>query len=486
MTFTASDIYSLFRPSYCERRVFLRAHGEPQAEPSDFAKLLEELGQRHEAEHLSSFPDCLDLREGTIRERIQATSRAVEQGVSVIYQGVLQFDLPGTNSNVTGVPDFLIKDGNGYKIRDCKLSKHADEDRHPEIPFQLQLYGWLFERNFRTAPTLLEVYLGDGSILPIPYDGGAASLDLIRQVHTLSHQPTEPFSPVGWSKCSGCGFRPRCWGMAEESSDVALVPDVDQASAIALAQIGVNSIEQLLQRFDEKGLSELRKPRGKQMVRVGKSAKRILQQAEALRHNRELFLSTPQIPASDNMVMFDLEGLPPYLDELDKIYLWGTQVFGIRPGKYLAGLADFGPDGDRRGWEQFLTNSGAILDDYGDIPFVHWSHYETTKVKGYINRHGDKDGIGQRVLTNCVDLLKLTKNSLILPEYSYSLKVIEKRSGFKRTMADYGGEWSIVQYIRAIETNDENLRNQIMSDILTYNQEDLQATWAVLEWLKTK
>ena len=36
------------------------------------------------------------------------------------------------------------------------------------------------------------------------------------------------------------------------------------------------------------------------------------------------------IPMRDNYIMFDLEGMPPHLDELEKIYLWGMQVYGKR------------------------------------------------------------------------------------------------------------------------------------------------------------
>ena len=65
--------------------------------------------------------------------------------------------------------------------------------------------------------------------------------------------------------------------------------------------------------------------------------------------------------------MFDLEGLPPHFDELQKVYLWGMQVFGETPSDYIcstAGLATRGSsptvkegstDGDRQGWEGFLA-----------------------------------------------------------------------------------------------------------------------------------
>lgn len=104
----------------------------------------------------------------------------------------------------------------------------------------------------------------------------------------------------------------------------------------------------------------------------------------------------------------------------------------------------------------------------------------------YIERFGDDDGIAHRVLDNCLDLLDVVKNSLVLPVYSYSLKVIEQHIGFKRTMDEFGGQWSMAQYIKAVETEDKELRDKIMSEIVKYNEEDLKATWAVLEWLKSK
>lgn len=486
MILSASDFYTLYRPTKCERRVYLRAHKEPESEPSEFDKLLEELGRRHESNHLSSFDKFEDLREGSLEQRAKRTRQAVDNGAEVIYQGVLQSAFPDSSATVFGIPDFLIKDAGRYRIRDCKLARHADEERHPEIVLQLQLYGWLFESSLKQAPSALEVYLGDQSIAQILYSSSDYALEILEKIKSLASQTDEPYSPVGWSKCGACGFQERCWGIAESIKDVSLVYELDQGTAIALRQQGVNSIEELLARFTESSLSELKKARGQQVVRIGKAASRILLQARALLSGEEKLLAPLALPTSDNLVMFDLEGLPPNLDELDKIYPWGMQVFGKKPGKYMAGLAGFGRDGDRTGWEEFLTKSKSIFDEYGDIPFIHWAHYEATKVNAYITRYGDIDGIAQRVLNNCVDLLKITRQALVLPEYSYSLKVIEKRVGFKRTMDEYGGNWSIAQYIRAVETEDEKLQQQIMSQILKYNEEDLQATWAVLQWLKSK
>jgi predicted RecB family nuclease len=69
---------------------------------------------------------------------------------------------------------------------------------------------------------------------------------------------------------------------------------------------------------------------------------------------------------------------------------------------------------------------------------------------------------------------------------SYSLKVVEQYVGFKRTQDEFGGSWSMAQYILATETDDVARRDSLMSEILKYNCEDLAATWAVFEWLRNK
>ena len=486
MNLTPSHIYTLYTPSVCTRRVYLRAKNYSEAEPSPFQKLLDELGLRHEQNHLDTFEKYTDLQDGSIDQRVANTIDAVHNKADAIYQGVLRSVLPGTQESVFGIPDFLIRSDDGYVIRDCKLARKADDKHHTEILLQLELYGWLYEQTFQTPPAGLEVYLGDESILSLEYRGGNDALSVLQDIRRISLLPEEPFSPVGWTKCGACGFKARCWGMAEEQNDVALILGIDKDAAQALINDGVTRVNDLLSKYDADSLSNLKKPRGKSMVRIGKTAERILLEAEALRDNKEIQIAPVELPDSADMVMFDLEGLPPHFDELDKVYLWGMQVYGDNPSEFMPALAGFGTEGDREGWEQFLSYAQKIFNQYSEIPFVHWHHYETTKIKSYRDRYGDRDGIAQRVLDNCFDLLPITKKSLVLPVYSYSLKVIEQYAGYKRRMNEFGGDWSIVQYIRAVETEDQDLRQSIMKEILKYNEEDLQATWAVVKWLRSK
>jgi predicted RecB family nuclease len=44
----------------------------------------------------------------------------------------------------------------------------------------------------------------------------------------------------------------------------------------------------------------------------------------------------------------------------------------------------------------------------------------------------------------------------------------------------------MAKYIEATQTEDRKQRDDLMGQILTHNREDLEATWAVLNWLKSK
>jgi predicted RecB family nuclease len=482
-----ATIYSRHCPSPCELRPWLRAHEVPEAELGAYQQVLARLGRRHEANHLAGLGPITDLSAGTFAERIGRTGESIARGERAMYQPVLRSAtrIDGEEVRVVGIPDFLIRDGAAYRVRDCKLALHADEERHPEILRQLELYGWLFERTVGAPPTALEVVLGDSTIVEVPFDGGDRALAALHEIRRTTALDAPPYSPVGWTKCLGCGFRSRCWAEAEGRGDVALVYGVDQGLARALRQDGVTTIRGLLDRFDEATLAGVTRPWGGRTQKVGRKAGRILEQARATASNSMTVLFPPALPVADHYVMFGLEGVPPQLDELDKVYLWGTQVFGAATGDYRAAVAGFGPDGDRRGWEGFLAQSRAIFGIHGDIPFVHWHHYETTKIRAYMDRYGDDTGLAERVLRNCVDLLPITRDAVVLPDPSYSLKVVERRAGYRRTLDEYGGDWSIARYIEAVETDDEAAREAIMREILAYNREDLEATWAVMEWLRS-
>ena len=488
MRLTASDIVTLYRSTPCSLRVYLRQQGIEESGPSEFDRVLQTLGERHEATHLASLGPYEDLSLVTAEQRSQRTAEALRNRVPVIYQGELaaDTDLGGVAVTIVGRPDFLIWDNDGYIIRDSKLSLQVDEEHHPEITLQLQLYGWFYEQTIGLPPKLLQVHTGRGDIVDVPYDGGTAALSELTRIVALKRLAAEPYEPLGWTKCGGCGFSDHCLPRAEARKDVSLVMEVDQGLARKLHGDGIETAEQLATTFDAVRLSLVKRPWGDREQKVGKKAGKILIYADVLATGKERVLAPAAIPVHDNYVMFDLEGMPPHLDEIEKVYLWGIQVFGNRPTLFKGVTAAVGAGGDREGWEKFLAAAAGIFGEYGDIPFVHWAAYEKTHVKQYIAKYGDPDGIAARVLKNLLDLLPITRDAVALPLYSYSLKVVERYVKFKRRQEAYGGDWAMAKFIEATETGDESERDALMDEILMYNEEDLAATWAVFEWLRTK
>jgi predicted RecB family nuclease len=128
MRLTASDFVTYWRPSVCELRVFLHEKGEPEAEFGAFDEVMRRLGIRHEQEHLATLGPYLDLSDVQFDERVERTLEAIADKVPLIYQPVfvVRHRIAGTDVEIVGAPDFLILDGGGYVIRDCKMSRHIE------------------------------------------------------------------------------------------------------------------------------------------------------------------------------------------------------------------------------------------------------------------------------------------------------------------------------------------------------------------------
>jgi predicted RecB family nuclease len=486
MQLSSGHIYRAYRPKPCDLRLYLFNEGAPAAEPGAFEEVIRRLGERHEKAHLATFTNVTDVSVGTFEERRNRTLEAIVACTPIIYQPVFSavVTLGNRHCELIGIPDFLVREGDSYVIRDVKMARRLTEKEHAEIFWQLRFYGVLFELVTGEAPLRLEVFGGASKIVTI----GTATYDiveteLLRFVDVML-SGTPPFAPVGWTKCGGCAYHDTCWKQAESRNDVALVPKVDQNLVRALRDLGILNYNELLIRLDEPALAAVQKPWGQKTQKVGKAAGDILRSARALQSGKYIAIAAPDIPSGSNFVMFDLEGLPPHLDELEKIYLWGLQVYGDNPGVFTAATAGFGEDGDRQGWTDFLKHAAAIFATHGNIPFVHWHHYEKIKLKLYTERYGYPDGTAAMVLANLFDLLPAMQKAVALPLPSYSLKVVEKFVGFKRTQTEYGGDWAMAQYIEATEMEDEKARSKVIADILKYNEEDLGATWAVLAWLQ--
>lgn len=488
MHFRASDIFAYSRPSACGLRVYLRHHGVAEGPRSPFDDLLAALGEKHEKGHLRTLPAVMDLSGLSQDERERRTLLEIRAGAPALYQPRLRARIPldGEPCEIVGEPDFLIREGDGYLIRDSKLARRVGNGGSA-ITLQLQLYGWLYERATGRAVRGLEVHAGTGQIVPVRYDGGGAALGALRFLRGLRLAGEEPWEPVGWSKCGACGYRERCWSLAESRSEVALLPGVGQGLARKLRAAGVTSYHDLERASIDPAHEEIfYEKNGKEGMKLQRPFPAILRSARAMASGMAQPIAPPSLPDPADCVLFDLEGMSPFLDDLDKIYLWGLKTDGGNSARFQHALADFNVEGDRQGWQDFLDLAGRLLTERPSRRFIHWGPYEKTKLTLYASRFGDPDGTAARILASLFDLYKALTDSFALPVPSYGLKVIEKYVGFTRRLPEGRGDWAMARYIEAVEAPDPAVRSEIMKEILAYNEEDLDATGAVLEWMRSR
>jgi predicted RecB family nuclease len=174
------------------------------------------------------------------------------------------------------------------------------------------------------------VHAGGGEILDLAYDGGQPALDSVAEILSLRIVSQPPPDYVAASKCSGCPYLERCCPPVERGV-VGLVLGIDRGLLGEFQAHGVETIGQLLERFDGTSLVESERPRGKRRMKVGGKAARILAGARAIKSGEPIVLKPAIIPAHPNYVMFDLEGMAPQFDQVEKIYIWGMQVSGEDP-----------------------------------------------------------------------------------------------------------------------------------------------------------
>ena len=81
-----------------------------------------------------------------------------------------------------------------------------------------------------------------------------------------------------------------------------------------------------------------------------------------------------------------------------------------------------------------------------------------------------------------VDLYRVVRQGVRVSEESYSLKKIEHLFMPDRDGAITDGGSSIVAYEEWLETNDQ----QILDDIADYNEVDCVSTWRLRDWLEAR
>jgi len=473
----------------CNYHTIHNLRGTPKKEKTISIKALFKRGLSHEKDYLKKIKknnkNVVEINQSLSNEdQEKQTQKAIKNGADLIYQGCL------IENNWIGKPDFLIKKLNEkdepyYEVTDTKISSQVKVDHLMQVNSYVDLLtkyqdGVLGDKtnivlkNFKEKSFSLNETMNYFSINKEKYE------------NFLNSKSIDKIKPNKCSYCQFCDYQDACKSEWEKKDSLNLVAGIQRIEIQALEDSKILTMHKLA-GFDKK-----KKIEGIKDYRLTK----IIKQAELQVYNKktgenkyELFPVEPlrgfnRLPQKGSCdLFFDIEGAPSFVYEDGLQYLFGLHYIENDKAKSKFFWAH-----DREEEKQliidfldFVTNH---LSKYPDSYIFHYHNYEERAVKDLTSFHKVK----MRELDNLlikekfVDLYKCVKESMQCSSESYSLKDIEKFYKFERSGDVKTASESVDYYVEYIETKDK----KILDKIEKYNEEDVQSTMYLRNWLLDK
>jgi predicted RecB family nuclease len=201
-------------------------------------------------------------------------------------------------------------------------------------------------------------------------------------------------------------------------------------------------------------------------------------------------VDTPTVPRADVEVDVDMENIE------EGVYLWGalvTERLGSTATSEYHPFVTWDPltpdvetDNSLRFW-RWLTALRSAARDAGRS--FHAYCYNASAENTYLRKLGLAAGILDEIAAftqshEWVDMLRVVDNQLITGGGS-GLKVIAPIAGFSWDVDDAGGGESMLRYDVAVGSDDANEREGARRWLLRYNRGDVEATFALRDWLES-
>lgn len=495
IVYSASDLASAARCEYALLRDFDAKLGRGTAAVSVEDELLARtavLGDDHERRRLdrlrAQYGDEIAVigrpayTHAGLTAAAEATRRAIAKSAPVVYQAAM-FD-----GRFVGFADFLIRDGERYRVTDTKLARSA------KVTALLQLAAYadaLTAAGVPIAPDA-ELELGDGTVvryrlsdlMPV-YRTQRAQLQRLLDGHYAAGRA------VRWDddEVQACFRCPLCTEQLRAADDLLLVAGMRISQREKLIDVGITTIGELAaRRRPVPGLS-------------AGSLDKLTAQAELQIRQREsgaaqFEVADPQPLAllpepNPGDVFFDFEGDPLWTADGHQ---WGLE--------YLFGVLEGGPAGrfrplwahnridEREALKEFLALVAKRRRRYPNMHIYHYAAYEKTALLRLAGRYGVGEDEVDDLLRNgvLVDLYPLVRKSIRVGAESLSLKALEPlymgaqlRSGDVTTATD-----SITSYARYCELVAGGRADEaatVLKEIEEYNHYDCLSTRKLRDWL---
>ena len=495
MSITASMLYDYVQ---CPHRVWRDVWGpqeEKIQETNPFLELLWQRGIQHEEEVIQNIGQFVDLSEGTLNERYQATLQEMRKGTSLIYQGVLIYE------NLLGIPDLLeLQPNSQYIPVDIKsgaglegINDEEGEEGKPKKHYALQLCLYvdaLKKNEFATENTGVIIDIHRNEVIyeldkPQSKRNQQTWWELYQEVKEevgLLRENQKHNKPALVGVCKLCPWYSSCKKWCKETNDLTNIFYLGRKVRDTLnSDLGIENLNQLLVLDVEYALAQ--KTKNKDFMKgIGESTlNSIRRRADILVNIKMPVVYNPIIfPKVSIELFFDIEDDPTQ----DFVYLHGIYERRNREGRCAYFLTEENTqDSERKAWKDFWDYIRALPPN--DFAVYYYSHHEKTTYKKLRERY--PDAISETDLdtyfssTYFIDLYSCVSQNTDWPLSSYSIKEIATSLEFKWRDETPSGALSIQWYNQYLDTGDKSL----LQRILEYNEDDCKATMVLKDGLES-
>ena len=499
MQITATNLYNYI---VCPHRVWRDAWGpqeEKIREANPFVQMLWDKGISHEKniiENLEKGQEILDISQGTQGERFKNTIKAMEDGVNLIYQGVL------VDQDLLGIPDLLERQTNGsYLPVDIKsgmglegVDEEAEDSGRPKKHYavQLALYAEALEDlgfGVKTQAKVIDIH---GSKLDYHLDQPIGKLtpqtyceyyqDVKYEVGKLLENKVHN-KPAMAGVCKLCPWYNSCKKWVNDNDDLTNIFYLGRTKRDRINEdLGIEKIHEIV-NLDLSEVSVRKAKDKKFLYKVGeKTLEKIITRANILVNTKEpVIYGQIVFPEVTYELFFDIEDDPTQ----DFVYLHGVYERNNQTSKerYLDFTAyECSEKGEKKAWARFWSYINTLPKD--DYSVYYYSPHEKTVYKKMQKLYPDvisKEAVDDFFDSpQVIDLYQIVLKSTDWPLSSYSIKAIAVYLGFSWRDESPSGALSIEWYNRFLETKDQ----KILTRILEYNEDDCKATLVVKDGIE--
>lgn len=327
-----------------------------------------------------------------------------------------------------------------------------------------------------------------------------------------------PDSPVPVAFCSRCDWEMTCERIWRERRDISIVAGITLREQDLLRQADIDTVDELVAAFEEQReelLDAIRnQSRREQLVRQARlqiasmdlpvplhelrpPTSRIFEREDVQRG----FHSLPQPKIGDIYMDFEDYEFHPSEEgrgQVPKVVLFGAVVgsegLASASGHYIHEVAEH-PDDEERTFKSFLEHLRPLIpaptivegddEDNQDsrTPVFHFGAAEPSTFRRLVMRYGVGGDLLERI--RWVDLRQITVRVATIGVHRYSLKELERITGFDRSIPLTEIKLPAITYLRFLEAESTSDKDAILRNFVGYNEDDCRSLIALRGWLES-